>query len=147
MRLATAPDHSTVNPFAGQLELNILFDLTLVIDNAIKAKNPAHWKFIDHAECLLKAAASPLTNAQLGEINRQFNNDFDVTLQSALAGRLALRDGTALDRIQSDVALVYGLRNYGAHNTSTASTVWNRFIEVQESAFRTLFATIEYLYP
>ena len=147
MRLTNAPNHLTVNPFAGQLELNILFDLALVIDNSIKPKNSPHQEFIRHAEYLLGVAGRPLTNAQLREINGQFKSDFDVTVQSALDARLTLPDGTALDRLQSDVALVYGLRNYGAHNTSTVPTVWSRFMEVQQSAFRTLFATIEYMYP
>lgn len=141
------PDHTTKNPFAGQLELNILFDVTLVIDSAIKAKNPTQWKFIHHAEHLLSATGHVLTNAQLGKINRLFENDFDATLQAALGVTLALSDGTILDPVQSDVALCYGLRNHSAHNTGTASTIWNRFPEVQQAVFRTLFTTLDYLYP
>jgi hypothetical protein len=75
MNLATVSNHVTRNPFAGQLELNILFDVTLAIDSAIKAKNPSKWKFIDHAECLLNAAGHAVTKAQLREINDQFEND------------------------------------------------------------------------
>jgi hypothetical protein len=66
---------------------------------------------------------------------------------AALGGNLRLQDGTLLDRIQSDVALCYGLRNNGAHNTRTAPTIWKRYPEVQQGVFRTLFATVDYLYP
>jgi hypothetical protein len=146
MQLTDVPDHVARNPFAGQLELNLLFDVTLVIDSAIKAKNPSKWKFIDHAECLLNAAGHAVTKAQLREINDKFENDFDATLRAALDGSLSLQDGTLFDRVISDVALAYGLRNYGAHNTATASTVWNRFPEVQQGLFRALFTTVDYLY-
>jgi hypothetical protein len=53
---------------------------------------------------------------------------------------------TALDRLQRIVALAYGLRNCGAHNTGTAANVWSRFDEVERSLFRVLFATIDHLY-
>src|SRR5437016_3847121 len=68
MRLNELPAYTIQNPFAGQLELNLLFDITLVIDAAIKAKNVTKWMFIHHAEHLLSAAGSPMTNAQLGEV-------------------------------------------------------------------------------
>src|SRR6202044_3581791 len=38
--IARLPDHSTNNPFAGQLQINLLFDVTLVIDSAIRVKTP-----------------------------------------------------------------------------------------------------------
>ena len=147
MQLTDVLNHVARNPFAGQLELNVLFDVTLVIDSAIKAKNAPKWQFIDHAECLLNAAGPALTNAQLRDISGLFKTNFDSTLQAALNGKLSLQDGTLLDRVQSDVALAYGLRNYGAHNTGAASTVWNRFPELQQGLFRTLFTTVDYLYP
>jgi hypothetical protein len=145
--LSSVPEHTTRNPFVGQLELNILFGVTLVIDSAVKAKNQAQCKFIHHAECLLRATGHALTNPQLGEINGLFEGAFDATVQAALGGNLRLQDGTLLDRIQSDVALCYGLRNNGAHNTRTAPTIWKRYPEVQQGVFRTLFATVDYLYP
>lgn len=145
MKLAALPLHTTKNPFAGQLQLNLLFGMTLVIDTAIKAKNNTKWKFIDHAEHLLTTVGAPLSNQELGEINGQFNNNFDATLAAALDGTLAITY-RALNRLQCDVALAYGLRNHGAHNTGTAGTMWNRFTEVQQALFRAFFATIDHLY-
>jgi len=146
IKLAKLPNHTTNNPFAGQLQLNLLFDITLVIDTAVKAKNPAGRQFIEHAGYLLTAEGEPLSIEQLREINAQFNLNFDATLRAALDGTLRLQSGVALSRLQCDVALSYGLRNHGAHNTGTAATIWNRFPEVQQSLFRALFAAIDHLY-
>jgi len=139
------PDHATNNRFAGQLQINLLFDVTLVIDAAIRAKNPTQWKFIDHAEYLLRTAGHQLTTDQLRDINRQFEVDFDATLQGALNATLVVQ-GNALDRVQCDVALAYGLRNHGAHNVGAATTIWSRFREVHQAVFRVLCATVDYLY-
>jgi len=146
MKLNKLPNHSMNNPFAGQLELNLFFDITLVIDAAIKAKNQQH-QFIDHAGTLLTAAGATLTNAQLRDINTQFNNNFDATLLAAVDGTLTVQPNVNLNRLQCDIALAYGLRNQGAHNTGTAPTIWNRFTDVQQTLFRTLCAAIDYLYP
>jgi hypothetical protein len=44
----------------GQLQLNLLFELLLVIDNAIRQKNSSKWKFVDHATYLLDHAGHAL---------------------------------------------------------------------------------------
>ena len=147
MKLAALPNHTTRNPFAGQLELNLLFDITLVIDAAIHNKNQADWRFIRHAEYLSDAAGQPLTNPQLRDINNQFENDFDATLRAGLDGTLTVQPNARLTRLQCDIAIAYGLRNQGAHNTGSATTIWVRFADVQHALFRVLFATIEHLHP
>lgn len=146
MRLSSLPVYTTANPFAGQLQLNLLFDIALVIDAAIHSKNPSRWKFSQHAEHLLKVAGHRLSQSQLGRINAQFTNDFDATMEAALDGTLTFPTGSALTRFQCDVALAYGIRNYGAHNTGTARTIWMRFPEVHRGLFRTFFAAVDYLY-
>lgn len=145
MNISDMPSHAKTNAFAGQLEINILFDLTLVIDATIKDKNRTRWKFIHHAERLLAAAGAQLTNQDLRDVNTAFENDFDGTLTAALDGTLSPPAG-ALSRLQCDVAMAYGIRNFGAHNTGTAPAVYNRFDEVQRTLFRVLFAAVEHLY-
>jgi hypothetical protein len=135
----------TKNGFAGQLEVNLLFDLTLVIDSAIKAKNTGQWQFINHSAYLLKASGHTLTVQQLRDINDQFQTNFDKTTMSALVGTLSV--GTSvLDRMHCDVALAYGIRNRGAHNVQTASTIWQHFPAITVSLLRVLFSTIDHLY-
>lgn len=145
-KIAALHEYATNNPFAGQFQLNLLFDVTLVIDAAIKAKNPNRGNFIDLAEHLLAAAGHPLTNKQLGDINGQFKTDFDATLQAALNGTLNIQPNTALDRLQCDVALTYGFRNRGAHNIGIPGTIWEHFDAVRNALFRVFCATIDYLY-
>jgi hypothetical protein len=112
---------------------------TLVIDAVIKAKNTATWQFIDHAEYLLTTAGHALNNQELGDINGLFQNNFDNTVRAALDGTLTL-PAKNLDRLQCDIALAYGLRNYGAHNTGTASTVYSRFSEVEHPVNTGIYA-------
>jgi hypothetical protein len=151
--IATVPEHTTKNSFAGQLELNLLFDVTVVIETAIRIKNPTTRlpnnrkpTFINHAHYLLTAATEPLAIQQLGEVNQQYENDFDATLGAALRGAITLQPNTTLTRLQCDVALAYGIRNQGAHTTGSAPTIWNRFPEVVQGIFHMLFATIDHLY-
>jgi hypothetical protein len=144
INITDSPDHTRTNAFAGQLEINVLFDLTLVIDAVTKASDHQRY-FIDHAAYILARAGHALTaQPELGQVNGLFNNDFDGTLAAALDGTLTIPD-KALDRLQCDVALAYGIRNYGAHNTGTAPTIYNRFEDVQEAIFRVFFATMEHL--
>ena len=146
MRLSSLPPHIRRSRFAGQLELNVFFDLTLVIDAAVKHKAPGKWRFIDLAETLLAGAGAPLSNAQLRMVNSVFETDFDRSLQRALNGTLSLQDGTALSGLQLDVAVAYGLRNHGAHDVASASTIWQEFHRIQQALHNVLFATVDHLY-
>jgi hypothetical protein len=103
-KIGGLPDHVTNNPFAGQLQLNLLFDVTLVIDTAIKTKNQTRWKFIDHAEHLLARAGHQLTNQQLQDINAQFKSNFDPALHAALDGSLTVQPNTTLAWIIHEVS-------------------------------------------
>lgn len=93
---------------------------------------------------MLQHAGHPLTEKDVGDINGLFNGSFDASVQAALDGTLRLA-AKALDRFQCDIALAYGLRNYGAHNTATTATIYNRFDDVENALFRAFFAAIDYL--
>lgn len=157
------PRHTTCNPFAGQLELNLLFDITTIIEEAIRHKNPnihlpnkkTKLTFVHQADFLLQACAHPLNlldttghpiTDPLGRINRAFEDNFDTTLTAALNGTLAIQPNAALDSLQCDIALAYGLRNHAAHHTGTAPTIWQRFPDVQQALFRVFCAVIDHLY-
>jgi hypothetical protein len=137
------PDDAKRNPFVGQLQLNLLFDLLLVIDNAIKQRNSSRWKFFDHATYLLDRAGHALP--ELGKINSQLDRNFGACIADALDGRLII-GGRSLDKLQSDVAIAYALRNRGAHHIESESVIWNDFNRIQTAVFRTFCATIDYLY-
>ena len=155
--IVSLPDQAKRNPFVGQVQLNLLFDILLVVDNAIKHKNPTKHKkvvkgkkpkditFIDHAFYVLDRAGHPLSLDQLVRINGFFNKDFDTTLKSALAGTLTV-GAAVLDHLQCDVAVAYGLRNRGAHMVETTPAIWNNLDSVQRAVFRTFCATVDHLY-
>jgi len=141
--MSEMPAGAKQNQFVGQLQLNLLFDLLLVIDNAIKQKNSSKWQFVDHGTYLLGHACHALP--QLGELNTQFKNNFGQCMTDALDGKLAI-NGKVLDRLQCDVAIAYGLRNRGAHKIESESVIWNDFDRIQRAVFRAFCATIDYLY-
>jgi len=163
MNIARLPKTATTNQFAGQLEINLLFDLTLVIEEAIKEKNPAKRQannkkltFVHQGDYLLTSAGHPLhivdeagdpvAGPALRCTNKLFDDDFDAALLAALDGTLAVPPNAALNRLQSDVELAYGIRNHASHNADSSPVIWNRFGEVQQALFRVFFAAIEHLY-
>jgi hypothetical protein len=146
MHLSKLPSHALASRFAAQLEANLLFDLTLVIDGTLKAKNQTEWKFFDHARFLLKAVAQPLTDQELGEINQAFLADFDATLKAILYGTFAIYGTKKLSQAQRDVSLAYGMRNRGAHDVTSAPTVWTQFAAIEQALFNVLYLAVDFLY-
>lgn len=146
MKFSSLPQHTRASEFAGQIEENLLFDIVLVIDGAIKSKNTTKCKFIDHAECLSKITGQPISNQHLVEINAAYKSNFNNTLNHMLNNSFTLSDGTKLFGTQFDIAIAYGLRNHGAHEVSSVPTMWLRFDEILQSLMNVLFMTIDYLY-
>jgi hypothetical protein len=143
------PPYARQNDFTSQLELNLLFDIVLVIDASIKARdpNPDDNNFSLYATFLSCRAVLGLTQQNIqGEINPAFQANFNLALDNILNGIFHFQDGTGLTGLARDLAVAYALRNYGAHNISSVPTVQLRFSEICQSLFNTLFLTIETLY-
>jgi hypothetical protein len=145
-RVSQLPREVLQIPFAGQLEINILFDIILVIDAAIRIKNATKWQFVDHAIFLLSKAGSRLTKKELQEINAASKKNIDSTLQSLIDGNYTFINGRRLTRLGADVAFAYVLRNHGAHDVSAVSVISDRFTEVEQMIMNVLFASVDYLY-
>jgi hypothetical protein len=146
LRLSETPSNIRSSNFAGQLQLNLFFDIALVVDAAIKEKNAAQWKFIDHLVFLSNQGRLNLDLQRLRDINTKFQNDFNQTITDALDNNLTLSDGYHLSTLEDCLALAYGIRNHGAHSVSSSPVIWQRFPEVQQSLFNTLFLIAETLY-
>jgi hypothetical protein len=147
MRLGKAPQYTVQSRFAGQLFMNLFFDVLLTIEGALKAKNPAGKSFIDHAEYLSQKAGDLMTNARLRELNSIFIRDFDSTLSSLVSGTFRFPDHTGLSRKQSNIAISYGLRNRAAHDVMPTPTMWHHFPEIMQILLNVLFMTVDYAYP
>jgi hypothetical protein len=141
------PSQAKRNAFAGQIELNLLFDLLLVIDVAIRHVNPAinAKYFSEQASFLLQRAGHALHQRDFQDVHAQFEADFGAAVRDALDGALKSR-WVRLDRLQSDVHLAYELRNRGAHQIETVPIIWEDFDRVQRAIFRCLCATVDFLY-
>jgi hypothetical protein len=146
MRLYSFPPDITKSRFVAQLQANILFDLILVIDSLIKLKNVGKWKFIDHIIFLSNATNQSLTNSDLKNINSQFDADFGQSLEDAISGNLVLQNSKGLTHLESDLALVYELRNYGAHNILSIPAIWAKYRELFQCVMEILFLVVDYLY-
>lgn len=146
MRLSSAPAHTLQSKFTGQLLINLFFDFTLTIETAAKAKNPRGESFIHHAKFISQKVSSPLTIDQLRFINKEFIRDFDSTLKATVDGSFVLPDGTPLSRIQSDIAVAYGIRNRGGHDVTSSPTVWKEFNKIEQTLLNVLFMTVDFAY-
>ncbi len=146
MRLSSAPAHTLQSKFSGQLLINLFFDITLTIETAAKAKNPGGNSFINHAKFISQRVNNPLTINQLKYINSEFIRDFDGTLKATVDGSFVFPDGTPLNRIQSDIAVAYGIRNRGGHDVSSSPTVWKEFNKIEQTLLNVLFMTVDFAY-
>lgn len=147
MRLGNAPKHTVQSRFAGQLFMNLFFDVLLTTEAVLKAKNAAGKSFIDHAEYLSQQAGNPISKARLRALQSSFKDDFDSTLTSLLDGTFVFLDRTCLSRMQADIAIAYGLRNKAAHDVTPTPTIGHRFPEIMQILLNVLFMTVDFAYP
>jgi len=143
------PEYARKSPFAGQMEMNLLFDVLLVVDRAIREKNPMKSgfpTFLDQAEFLAQKAQLRLTRDKLREVNAVGKTDVGRKLTQILNREFTFSDGSTLGGAEIDVCVAYALRNYGAHNVEPLEEVWQRFGDVRQRCLNTLFLTVESLY-
>ena len=143
MKFVTIPDYARDSGFASQLQIQVLFDVTLVIDAAIRPYNAPEWRFIRHAALLAQRASLSLTEIQLREVNGLFESDFEGTLNGFLDERITLTDGSVPKALARDICVAYGLRNYGAHQVKPATSLPSRFEECAQRTFNVLFLSVE----
>ncbi len=146
--LKLIPTYALQSEFAGQYELNRLFDLVLVIDEAIKKKdcNQNHHYFLDFAEFLSQQSGLSLTREELKDTNDKIMGDFDRTLESLLDANFSFKNGSTRSHMEYDIAIAYCLRNHAAHNVTSFPSIWRRFSDLRQSLFNVLFLCVDVLY-
>lgn len=145
LALRQIPDYARDSVFIAQLELNLLFDLTLVVDANVKRHNVNETRFIKHMELLAAKAGLQLNQSKLGQANGHFRADFDAALRDVLGGTFAFKDGSQPSGLERSAIVTYGIRNRGAHNVASAAAVADCFTEILQAVFDTLFLTVEVL--
>lgn len=136
------------NAFAGILDLNLLFDLVLVIDSSIQAKSNVGWQFFHLARHLSDAARLDLTQSRLQHINseQQKLGNFVHVVRALLNGTFPMPDGGQLSPLTADIAIAFCIRNHAAHNIVSQSLVPAYTQQLLQAVFDTLFLTADTLY-
>jgi hypothetical protein len=146
IKLEEVPGYAKENNFTSQVELNLLFDLTLVVDAAIAPHDIGHWKFIDYAAFLSTHCKLGITKKDLIEANAAFRSDFAGTIGKLLANTFVLSSSNPITPLSRDLILSYGIRNYGAHQIKSITIIRQQFDAIMQAVFNVLFLTAENLY-
>ncbi len=137
--------------FAGQYKLNLLFDLALVIENGLRVKHPDYGKtllFPILAQYLSEAVSWNLRDNDLKQVVQQElrNIGFDETITKLLQRTFPFQHNISNLELESDLAIVYLIRNRGAHDVTSSKIVTYRFEEVLQSMFNILFLATQTIY-
>jgi hypothetical protein len=146
VKLSDVPAPVLASDFSAQLQMDLLFLLTLIVDAAIKTKNPSDSSFIKHAVFLSARAGLSLSLPDLQDVNDRCRNDFGTTLTELIDGTFSLTQGAQLSGLARDLAVTYACRNYAAHNVGPVSIMERHSPKVQQSVFNVLFLLVEVLY-
>ncbi len=138
----------TESVFGSLLEANTLFDLCLIIDGAIKAKNNTAKRkyFSDQVKFLSSQAALSLNAGKVGKLGQDFQSDFSKTLSKLLTSDYVYEDGTNPRPIEEDLAIAYGFRNFGAHRIEDQPVVYQNFADIVQRILNALFFAVEELF-
>jgi hypothetical protein len=145
-RFVTLDPQLWIGTFPSQIAFDTVFDLCLVVDDAIHQKHPAKWKFFDHALFLSQQSALGIRLPELSAINQAFSAGFTPTLSALLSGTFAIGGATALDGLARAVAITYGCRNRGAHAISSTGLTATDYVATIDHILYTLFLTVDVLY-
>lgn len=145
-RFVTFDPQLWVGPFPSQIAFDTLFDLCLVVDDSVHAKNSAQWKFFDHARFLSARASLGLTQQDLSAIRGAFTASFTATLSALLAGSFSLGTAAPLTGLARSLAITYGCRNRGAHAISSTGLTASDYQSTVDHILHTLCLVVDTLY-
>jgi len=140
------------NIFGSLLEINSIFDLCLVIDSYIKSKyatpqDAERKTFGNHLKFLSNTGSHGLTTRlqfqNLGDLNYDFTNDFQTTLDELIKSAYVISTGVSLTPIDEDFAITYGLRNFGGHRIEDQPIIIREFSELTQRVYNALFFLVE----
>ncbi|MPZ06487.1 MAG: hypothetical protein GEU26_08725 [Nitrososphaeraceae archaeon] len=139
----------TQNIYGSILMMQIIFTFILVIDNAIKKKyenkDPHKQDLVHLVEFLSKESNLIIDISKLREIGNRASND----LQSVLIDLLSLKPifkSSKLEDIETDIGIVYALRNPAAHKIRDRPFIHQNFKQIVDRLFNVFFLAIEKLY-
>jgi hypothetical protein len=86
------------------------------------------------------------SGAEVGSLRSSFASTFDQTLTALIAGQSLPTLGRPLSPRESDLAIVYGIRNSSAHGLERPAATAEQFEAVVPRLFFAIFAALEGLY-
>jgi hypothetical protein len=139
------------NVLSSLLHARILFDLSLVTDKVIENKNAGRGNRPSFRKEILFLSSSPrhllsFNGGILDTLGIEFDNDFSGTMTRLLSGTYRPHAAAALNDIERDFAIAYGIRNRGAHKLEDEPILYKRTSQLTQSILNTLFFSIENLY-
>ena len=149
-KLADTPPFIIESNFASVYEMNLIFDLILVVDSILFFKVNSNWRYFALAKKLLARSSLNLSDQKnseyLSEISDLMKRDPDGTINKLLDDRITFSDGYKPVKGECDIYLSYCLRNYSAHNIQSITSIWQRFWEIYQSILNVLFLSVDVFY-
>jgi hypothetical protein len=136
----------TYNDYGSLLLTETMFNICIILDNLIKEKNPAQWKYSEHLSFISQKMSLNLGQANIVQINVSFKTNFSRTLENLLSSQYTLASGLKLNPIEEDLAITYGVRNFGAHKIENQPVIYQNLQTIVERCLNAIFFTIESLY-
>jgi len=136
------------NVFSSLLHAKSLFDICLVVEKVVEYKNPnskkkgVKLKFTDELKFLSKETSLSLGKKKIRKLNDDFGDNFSGTLSNIIESKYPLLS----KRIEEDLAIAYGIRNFAAHKLEDEPVLYEKVEELSQRLLNTLFFSIEKLY-
>jgi hypothetical protein len=138
------------NDFAKMRNRAVLFDLCLVIDEALRSRYPSSDYISDGVYNLCKDKGWISADSNARQLNQNLNPRVtgdttlkpDVTVPSLLDLRMTYR-GAPVTESMSWFLLAWHLRNYAAHDLTPQTVLVGRYGEIIQALMNALFMTVE----
>ncbi|HEY59166.1 MAG TPA: hypothetical protein G4N92_00540 [Anaerolineae bacterium] len=146
--ISRKPNYIYQGDFVSLLLLDLLFDLSRVVDAVLKKKNPSYWQMFNHIVILNTRMGIGLNQSYMEQLNESYKppNKFDEILASVLDDFFQFQDQTTMTLEGKSFAVAYGIRNHAAHNIEALPIIWERYKEIEKYIFYALFLSIQKLY-
>jgi hypothetical protein len=134
------------NAFSSLLETSMIFDLCLIIEEAIKEKDNTRYPanrpiYFSNRVSFLSQTAGLTIHRNLSRISADCASDFVGTLSMLLDSTYNLANG-----IEEDLSIALAFRNFAAHSIESLKLVYEKFEEIFQRVLNALFFSVETLY-
>jgi hypothetical protein len=140
----------TQNVYGSMIIMQVIFTFALLIDNIITQKydiSDRHkQEFIYKLAYLSQKSGLSLDLNKLRKINDMVNSDFKSVLLDLLDSKSMVFKKGRLTQIEEDLAILYALRNSGAHKIDDRPFIYENFEKISQRVFNAFFLSIEKLY-